>query len=133
MSTPRCDEPGFFGRRRLLQTGAGALLAGGGAALGWLGRDRAMAMEPGHHGGSPRGDLPVDPQQTLRSFSQGRLIEENGRRLRLFEVEARSITLPLAEEVRFKAWSLDGRVPGPTLRARQGERLRVVFQNGDST
>ncbi len=75
----------------------------------------------------------MDPQQTLRSFSQGRLIEENGRRLRLFEVEARSITLPLAEEVRFKAWSLDGRVPGPTLRARQGERLRVVFHNGDST
>lgn len=134
MSPPRSDDPAFFRRRRFLQTGAGALLAGGGAVLGWLGRDRAMALESRHLSGShPSGDLPVDPQQTLRSFAHGRLIEDNGRRLRLFEVAARSITLPLAEEVRFKAWSLDGRVPGPTLRARQGERVRVVFHNGDST
>ena len=134
LSPTRSDNPAYFGRRRLLQTGAGALLAGGGAALGWLGRDRAMAMEPGHQGGGPtKGNLLVDPQETLRSFNHGRLIEENGRQLRLFEVEARSITLQLAEEVSFKAWSLDGRVPGPTLRARQGERLRVVFRNGDST
>ena len=134
MSPLRPDDPACFRRRRFLQNGAGALLVGGGAALGWLGRDRAMALENDHlSSGHPSGDLPVDPQQTLRSFAHGRLIEDNGRRLRLFEVAARSITLPLAEEVRFKAWSLDGRVPGPTLRARQGERVRVVFHNGDST
>jgi hypothetical protein len=85
----------------LLQAGAGALLAGSGMALGGLGRDRAMAMAPGHHGGQPSGHLSADPQETLRSFAHGQLIEEGGRRLRLFEVEARSITLLLAEEVRF--------------------------------
>ena len=75
LSPIRSDNPAYFGRRRLLQTGAGALLAGGGAALGWLGRDRAMAMEPGHHsGGATKGNLLVDPQETLRSFSHGRLI-----------------------------------------------------------
>ena len=63
----------------------------------------------------------------------GNTLIVNGQRIRLFEVEARSITIPLAAGVRFKAWSLGGRVPGPTLRARQGERIRVVFRNGDST
>ena len=136
---PDIDRP--WRRRQLLQVGAGSLLAGSGVALGWLGRDQALALETGgkpgmahdHAGASPHADLPFDPQDTLRSFERGRLIEENGQRIRLFEVEARSISIPLGAGVRFKAWSLDGRVPGPTLRARQGERIRVVFRNGDST
>ncbi len=78
-------------------------------------------------------ELPFDPQRSLRSFDRGRLIEDNGRTLRLFEAEARSITVPLGGEVLFKAWTLNGRIPGPTLRAREGERIRVVFRNGDST
>jgi FtsP/CotA-like multicopper oxidase with cupredoxin domain len=77
--------------------------------------------------------MPFDPQECLRSFERGRLIAENGRPIRLFEVEARSITIPLAGEVLFKAWTLNGRVPGPTLRAKEGERIRVLFRNGDST
>ena len=77
--------------------------------------------------------MPFDPQECLRSFERGRLIAENGRPIRLFEVEACSITIPLAGEVLFKAWTLNGRVPGPTLRAREGERIRVLFRNGDST
>jgi FtsP/CotA-like multicopper oxidase with cupredoxin domain len=124
-----------WGRRQLLQAGTGGLLAAAGVAVGWIGRARAMdaPVLHGHSGSLIRGDLPFDPQNTLRSFEHGRLVEENGQRLRLFEVEARSITIPLGGDVRFKAWSLEGRVPGPTLRARQGERIRVVFRNGDST
>lgn len=77
--------------------------------------------------------LPFDPQRTLREFNWGEVIEENGVKIRRFSLEARSINLPLAPGVQFKAWSVDGRVPGPTLRARQGERVRVVFRNADST
>ena len=135
---PSDREPSWR-RRQLLQAGAGSLLAGSGLALGWIGRGQAqtrdmdMGMEHSPSDGPGSSELPFDPQQTLRSFERGRLIEENGQRLRLFEVEARSITIPLAAGVRFKAWSLDGRVPGPSLRAREGERIRVVFRNGDST
>ena len=32
----------------------------------------------------------------------------------------------------FPAWTYNGRVPGPTFRCVEGERLRVVFQNGGS-
>jgi len=115
-------------RRQCLQAG-GLLLTGGallGLGLGLQGRARAM---PGPTGPP----LPFDPQDCLRQFDRGRLIEEGGRRIRIFEVEARSSTLPLGGEVLFKAWTLNGRVPGPTLRAREGERIRVVFRNGDST
>lgn len=117
-------------RRELLQAGAGVLAVAG----GWLGfglglGGRAQAL--GAH--SPAQPLPFDPQNCLRSFDQGRLIEESGKPIRVFEVEARSVTLPLGGEVLFKAWTLNGRVPGPTLRARVGERIRVQFRNGDST
>ena len=32
--------------------------------------------------------------------------------------------------VKFAAWTYNGRIPGPTLRAREGERLRITFANG---
>jgi len=128
-------EP-LWSRRRLLEAG---LLGSAGLALGNL--LPAAHGEPAHHQGSgshgPGWDtarsLPFDPQSSLRDFDWGELIEENGSPIRCFNVEARSITLPLAPGIRFKAWTLDGRVPGPTLRARQGERVRVVFHNADST
>lgn len=114
-----------FSRRRLLAAG-GILLGGAGLlALGQATKAESMA-----HSSPP---LPFDPQDCLRSFEWGRVVVENGQPVRIFEVEARSITLPLGGDVLFKAWSLNGRVPGPTLRARQGERIRVVFRNGDST
>src|SRR4029079_3643596 len=30
------------------------------------------------------------------------------------------------------AWTYNGRIPGPTLRCREGERLRIAFGNGSS-
>jgi len=140
-SLPPATPP--WRRRQLLQAGAGALIGAAGLNLGWQAGARAAAnrhqppASQGHGGAAPamthRSDLPFDPQDSLRDFQPGRVIEENGQRLRLFEVEARSIILPLAADLKFRAWSLDGRVPGPTLRARQGERIRVVFRNADST
>jgi FtsP/CotA-like multicopper oxidase with cupredoxin domain len=102
------------------------MLAGGGCVGAGLSH-RAHALE------GPKPVLPFDPQEVLRSFERGRMLDDNGRRLRLFEVEARSLTLPLGGELVFKAWTLNGRIPGPTLRGREGERIRLVFRNGDSS
>jgi FtsP/CotA-like multicopper oxidase with cupredoxin domain len=118
-------------RRHLLT--AGGLLLGGGGLLALAREPRAAAMEAMGAMAQPPGALPFDPQECLRRFDTGTLIEEGGRRLRQFQVAARSITLPLGAGVLFKAWTLNGRVPGPTLRAREGERIRVVFRNDDST
>ncbi|MFM7286753.1 MAG: multicopper oxidase domain-containing protein, partial [Cyanobium sp.] len=113
-----------WNRRQLLQVGAGLLAGGGLLGLGLNGRAQAM--------GGIHSPLPFDPQESLRSFERGRVVDDNGRRVRVFEVEARSITVPLGGGALFKAWTLNGRVPGPTLRAQEGERIRVVFRNGDS-
>lgn len=115
----------YISRRQLLT--AGGLVAGAAGLLSLGLQPRAQAI------GRSVPEQPFDPHEVLRSFERGHLIEEGGKRIRLFEVEARSITVPLGGDVLFKAWSLNGRVPGPTFRATEGERIRVVFRNGDST
>lgn len=118
-----------WSRRRLL-TGGSALLAGAGLLPLGVRAAPVYGQRPGWPGTTT---LPFEPQESLRRFEHGHLEMEDGRPVRCFELEARSITLPLAADVRFKAWCLNGRIPGPTLRARQGERIRVHFRNGDST
>ena len=40
--------------------------------------------------------------------------------------------IEVAPGVRFAAWTYNGRIPGPTLRCREGERLRITFANGSA-
>jgi hypothetical protein len=86
-----------WSRRQLLQAGAGSLLAGSALAVAWRSSAQAQSAVMPHHTSASlaRTDRPFDPQDTLRHFEHGRLIDEKGQRIRLFEVEARSITIPL--------------------------------------
>ncbi|HEY9878019.1 MAG TPA: multicopper oxidase domain-containing protein [Leptolyngbyaceae cyanobacterium] len=78
---------------------------------------------------TPPANLPFDPMVVLREFDYGTLKREQGRTVREFEVTASSIPLSLNSAVSFVTWSLNGRVPGPTLRAKAGEWVRVIFHN----
>ncbi|NJN48860.1 MAG: multicopper oxidase domain-containing protein, partial [Alkalinema sp. RL_2_19] len=69
----------------------------------------------------------------LREFDHGQVVIEDGQSIRQFEVTARSTPLKLNAAVTFMTWSLNGRVPAPTLRAKAGERLRIIFHNQDAT
>ena len=124
---PRDGHRPWSRRQVLGLTAAGLGLAG---IAGPLGGAIAGGREGAGIDGIP---LPFDPSAGLRAFNQGSLIQENGRIVRVFEVRARSLTLPLRRATRFKAWTLDGSIPGPNLRARVGERIRVIFHNEDST
>ena len=53
----------------------------------------------------------------------------DGRTLRTFEIVAEDKEIEIAPGIIFPAWTYNGRVPGPTLRATEGERLRIVFRN----
>jgi FtsP/CotA-like multicopper oxidase with cupredoxin domain len=66
-----------------------------------------------------------DPQAILRDFDQGTL--RNG--VREWEIIAEDREIEVAPGVKYAAWAYNGRVPGPTLRAREGERLRIRFIN----
>lgn len=49
--------------------------------------------------------------------------------VREFRLEAAPAVLPMFDGRSLHVWAYDGRVPGPILRARVGERLRVRFTN----
>ena len=69
-----------------------------------------------------------DPQELLRDFDEGTV--RGG--VREWELLAQDKEIEVAPGVKYPAWTYNGRVPGPTLRAREGERLRVRFVNGSS-
>ena len=49
--------------------------------------------------------------------------------VREFYLEATSGIIELNTVVSFRTWSYNDRVPGPTLRAKSGDRVRVIFNN----
>ena len=71
------------------------------------------------------------PHDILRDFDWGKTSKlPDGRTLREWTIAAGEQEIELAPGVRFAAWSYNGRIPGPTLRAKEGDRLRIRFYNG---
>jgi FtsP/CotA-like multicopper oxidase with cupredoxin domain len=56
----------------------------------------------------------------------------DGSLLREYEIFAVDREIEIAPGVYFPAWTYNGQVPGPTLRATEGDRLRVTFVNQGS-
>ena len=93
----------------------------------------------GHDGGHAnfRGGVAVDhagngfdPHEIVRDFDWGTTTRVNGRVVREWELDAIDKEIEMMPGVKFAAWTYNGRIPGPTLRAREGERLRIRFDNG---
>ena len=71
-----------------------------------------------------------DPHEILRDFDHGTTRRlASGRVLREWTLVAEDKELEVAPGIRFPAWTYNGRIPGPTLRAREGERLRITLVN----
>ncbi|UUV35864.1 multicopper oxidase domain-containing protein [Amycolatopsis roodepoortensis] len=138
-------------RRRFL-VGGGALLGAAGTAFGAHAALALPAEQPpgGHpgsdgHGGGVNGPTfrkggVVDhrangfhPAEILRDFDYGRVTTiAGGRTLREWEIYASDEDIEVAPGVRFPAWTFNSRIPGPTLRCREGDLLRVKFTNGSA-
>jgi manganese oxidase len=121
------DQSRLWSRRQLLTAGlAGVGLAGSAIAIKGLQQRRPVQIPPL----TIPDNLPVaNPFKTLRSFDYGTVKRENGRTVREFRVEAQTATLHLNQAVSFITWNLNGQVPGPTFRATEGDRIRVIFYN----
>jgi FtsP/CotA-like multicopper oxidase with cupredoxin domain len=144
-------------RRGLIATGAAAAPAlaalheavphqGLHRALG--GDQQASAAEHAGHAGHAAGDGMAmhdgfgegtvdhaangfDPSEVVRDFDYGRTTRlPGGRTLREWTLVAGDTEVEVAPGVTYPAWTYNRRIPGPTLRAREGDRLRIRFVNG---
>ena len=72
-----------------------------------------------------------NPTDMLRDFDWGKTRRlASGRVLREWTLVAGDKEIEVAPGIHYPAWTYNGRVPGPTLRCREGELLRVRFVNG---
>lgn len=121
----------LWSRRNLLKAGLVGLGTAG-LALSWQTQRqvRSTVKVPAlAHSDQPDGVDGMHPMAMLRDFDYGTVKQENGRTVREFRIEAGTTTVQLNSAVSFVTWNFNGRVPGPTLRARAGDLVRVVFLN----
>jgi FtsP/CotA-like multicopper oxidase with cupredoxin domain len=132
--------------RRLL-LGAGALLGGTAAARVALGQTPPPDTQThtgATHGQAAHGGMITvgevdharngfDPHQMLTDWDTGTVTRlPDGRVLREFDIVAQDKEIEIAPGIFFPAWTYNGRVPGPTLRVTEGDRVRIRFQNAGS-
>jgi manganese oxidase len=137
-------------RRQLLK--AGSLGAAGAVSTGLIAKVSSAAqaadphaahnlaiteIDPDDHG-SHFGNLPVgevdtsrfDPMVYLKRFDSGKVSTlPDGRTLREFDITAIDREIEVAPGVFFPAWTYNNEVPGPTLRATEGDQVRIRFTN----
>jgi manganese oxidase len=85
-----------------------------------------------------------DPMVYLRAWNFSDLAPErrskfyretprpDGSLFREYEIFAVDREVEIAPGVFFPAWTYNGQVPGPTIRATEGDRIRITFSNGGS-
>jgi FtsP/CotA-like multicopper oxidase with cupredoxin domain len=95
--------------------------------------ERAALPDMGLHSNRTVGEAlaaGIDPHAYLTDFDYGDVsVLDDGRTLRQYTVVASERELEVAPGVFFPAWTYDGRVPGPTIRATEGDVVRVNFHN----
>lgn len=105
----------------------------GGAHGAAAGGSVGMAMHDGFAAGGTVDHLAngFDPSKLVREFDHGRTRRlASGRVIREWTLVAQDKEIEVAPGITFAAWTYNGRVPGPTLRCREGELLRIRFVNG---
>ena len=72
-----------------------------------------------------------DPSEVLSDFDYGEVsVMENGQTLREFNIISQNKSIEVVPGIQFPAWVYNGRIPGPTLRCTEGDRVRIHFING---
>jgi FtsP/CotA-like multicopper oxidase with cupredoxin domain len=74
-----------------------------------------------------------DPMKVLVDFDTGKVSTlPGGQTLREYKMYAEDKEIEIAPGVFFPAWTYNGRIPGPTLRCTEGDRIRIEFINGSA-
>jgi FtsP/CotA-like multicopper oxidase with cupredoxin domain len=90
----------------------------------------------GHFGNASVGEVDLskfNPLDYLKDFDYGAVSSlPDGRTLREYRITAIDREIEVAPGVMFPAWTFNGRVPGPTIRATEGDLVRIHFTNAGS-
>ena len=137
-------------RKWLSLTGLGSLAGGLIGATRLAGQAKRTGHLPSAHANHAMGTVgrvPFDtfsPTRFLRSWNfsdldateRGRWYREtprpDGTLLREYELYSVDRQIEIAPGLFFPAWTYNGQVPGPTIRATEGDRLKVTFRNQGS-
>jgi FtsP/CotA-like multicopper oxidase with cupredoxin domain len=129
-------------RRRILQ--AGTLGAAGLLGTKLVSSARGDARTPqdplahdlgahNHFGNANVGEVDLsrfNPTDYMKEFDGGEVSTlPDGRTLRTYNITAIDLEIEVAPGVFFAAWTYNGKVPGPTLRATEGDLIRINFTN----
>lgn len=85
-----------------------------------------QALEGEHKLWTPKG---LDPMEILTQFDPGKTHIEDGQRVHEYEFVAYDKQIEVAPGILYPAWTYNGRVPGPTIRVAEGDRVRIRFTN----
>jgi FtsP/CotA-like multicopper oxidase with cupredoxin domain len=132
-------------RRDFLSASALTVLSTAGAvAVAQVGQRSQVEPQPpmghGQHDAMPETVGEVDherngfnPSDILTDFDYGNVSKlENGQTLREYTIHAINKTIEVAPGIEYPAWTYNGRVPGPTIRCTERDRVRIHFVNGGS-
>ncbi|MFN2471643.1 MAG: multicopper oxidase domain-containing protein [Gaiellaceae bacterium] len=129
-----------FTRKKLLAGAAGLAAAVPAARLGWPGEADAghagshAPKEHGEHGHAAMiGDevpAPGGPHALDALLAPAPALPHQPGRVREYELVAVDREIEVAKGVTFPAWTYGGTVPGPIIRATEGDLLKVKFVNG---
>lgn len=113
----------------IARTGASEAMSTSDAQLGveTHAHDHGAMMTVGEVDAARNGFDPTDLLTDWDGGEESRL--PDGRTLRTFTIDAIDKEIEIAPGILFPAWTYNGRIPGPALRAKEGERIRVVFTN----
>jgi len=90
-------------------------------------------MIPGINGEVNHEDNGFNPTDVLTDFDYGEASTlPSGQTLREYEVVAINRNIEVLPGIEYPAWTYNGRIPGPTLRCTEGDRVRINFINGSN-
>jgi manganese oxidase len=107
----------------------GHVLGHAGHALGVVGEADTRIFDPAAYLTSFNFSHLPEP---ARSRYYRELLRPDGSTLREYEIFAVDREIEIAPGVKFAAWTYNGQVPGPTIRATEGDLVRVHFVNQGS-
>ena len=77
--------------------------------------------------------LDFDAEEYLYDFDYGDVTKQNDLTIRQFTIIANDdMVMQISPDVFFNVWTFNGSVPGPTIRATEGDLIRITFINNGS-